>query len=142
MEWHAASVEESVSALATSARGLSRDEAAARLARYGPNRIAEAERVSAWKILREELTGFFNIILFCAALTAIAIGYLPGQRPKLHEVVFICTIIVLNTLISFVEEYKASQSIHSLHRIMRLRARVVREGEEAEVDSSDLVPGT
>lgn len=141
MEWHSFPIEEVIKTLATSMNGLSPSEASARLGRFGPNRIAEAGRVSAWRILREELTGFFNIILFCAVLTALAVGYLPGQRPKLHEVVFICAIIVLNTIISFVEEYKASQSIQSLHGIMRLRARVVRQGEELDVDAGDLVPG-
>lgn len=141
MEWHSASVEEVIKALGTTPNGLSTVEATARLDRFGPNRIAEAEQVSAWRILREELTGFFNIILFSAAMTAIAVGYLPGQRPRLHEVVFICTIIVLNTLISFMEEYKASRSIQSLRGIMRLRASVVRQGEEQVVDAGELVPG-
>ena len=139
--WHSLKLDEVFKSLETSPDGLLQSEASERLKRYGLNKIAEPEKVSALKILIGELTGFFNIILFFSAFLALSVGFLPGHIPKYHEVIFIFAIIILNTIISFIEEYKAAQSIQSLHKVMKIKAKVLRDGQEVEIDSSKIVPG-
>ena len=139
--WHSLKLDEVFKSLETSPEGLLQSAASERLKRYGPNKIAEPEKVSALKILIGELTGFFNIILFFSAFVALSVGFLPGHIPKYHEVIFIFAIIILNTIISFIEEYKAAQSIQSLHKVMKIKAKVLRDGQETEIDSSEIVPG-
>jgi Ca2+-transporting ATPase len=139
--WHSLKLDEVLKSLKTSPDGLLQSAASERLKRYGLNKIAEPEKVSALKILIGELTGFFNIILFFSAFVALSVGFLPGHIPKYHEVIFIFAIIILNTIISFIEEYKAARSIQSLHKIMKIKAKVLRDGKEAEIDSSEIVPG-
>jgi Ca2+-transporting ATPase len=139
--WHSLKLDEVFKSLDTSADGLLQSAASERLKHYGSNKIAEPEKVSALKILIGELTGFFNIILFFSAFVALSVGFLPEHIPKYHEVIFIFAIIILNTIISFIEEYKAAQSIQSLHKVMKLKAKVLRDGQEVEIDSSEIVPG-
>jgi Ca2+-transporting ATPase len=139
--WHSLKIDEVFKSLDISLDGLSQAEASERLRRFGPNSIEEPEKVSALKILIGEVTSFFNIILFFSAFVALSVGFLPGHVPKYHEVIFIFAIITLNTIISFIEEYKAAQSIQSLHKVMKLKVKVLRNGEEGEIDSTQLIPG-
>jgi P-type Ca2+ transporter type 2C len=139
--WHSLKLDEVFKSLETSPEGLLQSAASGRLKRYGPNQIAEPEQVSAIKILIGELTGFFNIILFFSAFVALSVGFLPGHIPKYHEVIFIFAIIILNTIISFIEEYKAARSIQSLHKVIKIKAKVLRDGRESKIDSSEIVPG-
>ena len=139
--WHSLKIDEVFKSLDISLDGLSQAEASERLRHFGPNSIEEPEKVSALKILIGEVTSFFNIILFFSAFVALSVGFLPGHVPKYHEVIFIFAIITLNTIISFIEEYKASQSIQSLHKVMKLKVKVLRNGEEGEIDSTQLIPG-
>jgi len=101
--WHSLKLDEVFKSLETSPDGLLQSAASERLKGYGLNKIAEPEKVSALKILIGELTGFFNIILFFSAFVALSVGFLPGHIPKYHEVIFIFAIIILNTIISFIE---------------------------------------
>jgi Ca2+-transporting ATPase len=139
--WYSLDVDEVLKSLETSPEGLSTSEAIERLKHYGLNKIAELGKISALKIFIRELTGFFNIILFFSAFVALSVGFLPGHIPKYHEVIFIFAIIIVNTFISFIEEYKAAQSIQSLHKVMKIKAKVLRDGKETEIDASEIVPG-
>jgi Ca2+-transporting ATPase len=123
--WHSLKFDEIFKSLETSPGGLLQAEASERLRRFGPNSIEEPEKVSALKILIGEVTSFFNIILFFSAFVALSVGFLPGHVPKYHEVIFIFAIIILNTIISFIEEYKAAQSIQALHKVMKLKVKVL-----------------
>ena len=55
--WHALSVDAAFDAARTGPDGLDDSEAQNRLAHYGPNRLAPPKPVSAWRILRDQLTG-------------------------------------------------------------------------------------
>jgi Ca2+-transporting ATPase len=109
--WHSLKLDEVFKSLETSPEGLLQSVASERLKRYGPNKIAEPEKVSALKILIGELTGFFNIILFFSAFVALSVGFLPGHIPKYHEVIFIFAIIILNTIIRFLRFYSKNLSL-------------------------------
>jgi hypothetical protein len=74
--WHAIEVADVVQRLGTSERGLSSTEAAARLTRYGHNRLRVAPPVAAWKILAAQFRSV--IVMLLAAATAVAA--LSGDR--------------------------------------------------------------
>ncbi|MCC6224511.1 MAG: cation-transporting P-type ATPase [Thermoleophilia bacterium] len=114
--------------------GLSSDEAARRLVEDGPNAIAEARGPSH---VRELLSGFVQ--LFALLLWAGAALALIGGLPELAAA--IVTVIVVNAVFAFVQEYRAERAVAALRRVLPQRARVRRDGEATEIGSETVVPG-
>ncbi|HMI80214.1 MAG TPA: cation-transporting P-type ATPase [Solirubrobacterales bacterium] len=114
--------------------GLSSREAERRLLRYGPNRL-ERRRGSRWpRQLARQLTHPLALLLWgAAALAAIA-----GITPVAIAVV---VVIVLNAAFAFAQERQAERAVEALQSYIPQRARVLRDGREAEVDATGLVPG-
>ena len=115
-------------------QGLSADEAAARLSRYGPNELVERGGRSPWRILLEQLTGTLVLILIVAAVVSALVG-------DIKDAVAILAIVVLNAILGFVQEYRAEQAMAALKKLAVPLVRVRRGGQVAEVPAHDLVPG-
>ncbi|HET8956781.1 MAG TPA: HAD-IC family P-type ATPase, partial [Solirubrobacterales bacterium] len=114
--------------------GLSSREAARRLLSHGPNRL-ERRHGRRWpKQLARQFTHPLALLLWgAAALAAIA-----GITPVAVAVVIV---IVLNAVFAFAQEMQAERAVEALQGYIPQRARVLRDGEETEVDAVDLVPG-
>ncbi len=125
---------EVLGSLKTSKQGLTEEESADRLGKYGTNEIKKTKGISPFKIFVRQFTSFITIIL----LIAIAISLLMGEK---LDAIVISIIVVLNGLFGFVQEYKAEKAIEALKKLTALRARVIRAGIEKEIDSKELVPG-
>ncbi len=132
--WHALDRAAVESALATDERGLSEAEAARRLEHYGPNRLEETPPPSALAILLNQ----FKSPLIYILLAAAAITFLLGDY---IDTSVIGAVLVLNAVIGFTQERRAEASVRALMQLAAPRARVIREGREREVESSELVPG-
>jgi len=57
------------------------------------------------------------------------------------DAIVISIIVVLNGVFGFVQEYKAEQAIEALRKLTALKAKVIRNGQEIEINSKELVPG-
>ena len=90
--------------------GLSEQEAAARLEKYGPNQLTEQSGRSKWEILREQLSGIMVIILVVAAIVSVILG-------DYADAVVILAIVVLNAALGFQQDYKAEQSMAALKQM-------------------------
>jgi Ca2+-transporting ATPase len=133
--WHLASVEDALRRLASNATsGLSGAEAAARLARVGPNEIQAGRRRGALRLLLEQFTDFMILVLLAAALVAGAIG-------DLADTLVILVIVVLNAVVGFVQAFRAQRAIEALKALAAPSARLVRDGEALTVPARDVVPG-
>ncbi len=132
--WHALSVEAALSAAETDRSGLSDAEAEARLARYGPNRLSPVPPTSALAILRDQLTGVVVLLLMAAA----GLSLLLGDR---LEAAAIAAVLVINTLIGFLTEWRARRAMEALLDLDVPRATVVRQGQLRLIDAQTLVPG-
>jgi magnesium-transporting ATPase (P-type) len=133
--WHSKTADEVVSMLGTDQRqGLSHEEARGRLERYGPNRIRSGEMKPWYLILLHQFTDPLIYILLVAAGVSLLF-----DEPI--DAAVILAVVLINGTIGFVQEYRARKSIRSLAEMSAPRARVVRGGEEAEVDSEEVVPG-
>jgi len=126
--------EEVLGSLKTSKNGLTEEESVNRLEKYGKNELKKAKGISPLKIFIRQFTSFITIIL----LVAIAISLLMGE---MLDAIVISMIVVLNGIFGFVQEYKAEKAIEALKKLTALKARVIRDGKEEEIDSKDLVPG-
>ena len=133
--WHCLPTAEVAGQLGTDpAAGLTRDEAASRLARYGPNAIQEGEKRSPWRMLADQFTDFMIIVLLVAAVISGFIG-------EVVDTVAILVIVVMNGIIGFIQEYRAEQAMAALKKLAAATARVLRDGAVVEVPAAELVPG-
>ncbi len=120
-------------AAAPAGGGLSGDEAAARLARFGPNEIAP-ERRSRLRALAGKLNGPVPWLLEAAVVLEVAAG-------KAVEAVIIALLLAFNAALSFAQEGRAQGALALLAQRLRIRARVRRDGRWQVVDARELVPG-
>lgn len=135
MPWFCQDGESCINALATNPEtGLSATEAAARLERFGPNRLREKKPVPKWKVFLSQFQDFMIYVL----LVAVVIAAIEGQT---IEAVAIMTILLLNGVLGFVQEYRAEQALEALKQMSAPTASVIRDGLEIELPSEELVPG-
>jgi len=74
------------------------------------------------------------LVLLVAVVMTLALG-------EYIDTGVILAVVLLNTVIGYVQEFKAEESMRALKRMVRSRASVVRGGREQEVDTADPVPG-
>jgi len=128
------SISDAIKFIDTSQTGLSEEEARQRLEKYGVNELKQREKISPFQILIRQFTSSIVFILLAALVISLLIG------EKLDAIV-ISTIVVLNGVFGFVQEFKAEKAIEALRKLTALKATVVRDGKEMEIDSRELVPG-
>lgn len=133
-EWHAAPANEAYARLDSRPGGLTSDEAARRLAQYGPNILPKTEGNEALKILIRQVHDPLIYVL----LVSTALAMLTG---KVFDGLVILGVIVLNAIIGFVQEYRANRAIKALSSMVPVYAMVRRDGQRHMILSSELVPG-
>jgi Ca2+-transporting ATPase len=132
--WHTLTAEAALAALASTAGGLSGDEAAGRLLRLGPNRLTEARARGPWRMLLDQFRDFMILVLLAAAAISGFIG-------DVTDTLVILLIVLLNAVIGFVQEYRAERAIAALKALAAPSAQVRRSGQTLILPSADLVPG-
>ncbi|MBI5100412.1 MAG: cation-transporting P-type ATPase [Nitrospirae bacterium] len=134
MNWYQIGVKEVFQKLETSEKGLTEAEAKQRIAQYGPNKLAEEEKISKLKILLHQFTSpLIYILLIAGIVTLLLEEYIDSG------VIF--AVVILNAIIGFIQEYKAEESVRALKKMVVPKAKVLREGKEKEINSEELVPG-
>ncbi len=131
---YAKEVSEVVELLASSLSGLPAGEHDKRLGSYGPNKLKEKKQKSIWEILLSQVNNPVVYLLVAAVIVSLIFGDIP-------ESIAIAVVIVLNTIIGFWMELQARQSMESLHKIDRISADIMLDGEQKEIDAEELVPG-
>lgn len=122
------------SELETSKRGLSTEEAEKRLEKYGANQIEEIKKTPIIYEFLANLYQLLALLLWAASILAFISG-----TPQLG--LAIIAVIIINAIFSFWQEYQAEKAIEALKRILPTTAKVIRDGKESEILSSQLVPG-
>lgn len=131
----ALSTTEVLQRLATDGKqGLDAAEAAARLLRHGPNRLAETAPRPAWLRFLDQFKSLLILLLLGAAVLAGAVG-------DLKDTLVIASVVLLNAALGFVQEYRAEAALAALKNMLAPVARVRRGGGTREVDAASLVPG-
>jgi Ca2+-transporting ATPase len=101
---------------------------------YGKNELPEiAKHSTLWLFLSQ----FANPLMY-AMIAAAVISFVLEDT---FTAWFIVLVMISNAVVSFYQEHKANQSLRTLQQMVRLRARVIREGREREIDAAEVVPG-
>ena len=134
LTWYQLGARETFERQKTSENGLRREEAEKRLDRFGFNKLVEEERVSKLRILCHQFTSpLIYILLVAGGVTILLREYIDSG------VIF--SVVLLNALIGFIQEHKAEKGVRALIKMVVPKAKVVRDGEEKEIPSEEVVPG-
>jgi magnesium-transporting ATPase (P-type) len=114
--------------------GLSGEQAAERLERYGPNLLPRVAGPSPWRLLARQVASPLLYALLASAAVAIALG-------ELEDGLVVLAVVVLNSAIGFVQEFRAGRAIAALADLVAEPAAVHRDGRWLEVPAEDVVPG-
>jgi Mg2+-importing ATPase len=120
-------------ALTSAAGGLSSAEAARRLRELGPN-VLVSHGVTALSVLVRQLKSYLLLLLLAAAVVSAVVG-------DRTEALIIGGIMLLSVGLSFLNEYRSEKAVEALHAQIRHLAFVDRDGQPAEVNVTDIVPG-
>ncbi|GAB1693620.1 cation-translocating P-type ATPase [Krasilnikovia sp. M28-CT-15] len=133
--WYARPADAVVAAFDSNAeRGLTRSDAAQRLVRYGPNKIAQEKPPSAWMVALQQFRDPMNLMLVAVVLVSVAIG-------EVSTSIIVALLITLNVVLGSRQELKARASVDALAKMQVPEARVVREGDLLSRPAAELVPG-
>lgn len=121
--------------------GLTSEEARARLRQAGPNALAAAEEVPAFKRLVAQFTDPLIYLLVAAAVVSLAAWIADGADGVPWDAIVIAVIVVLNGVLGYVQEARAQQAVAALQRMAVASAGVVRDGRERRVPAPEVVPG-
>ena len=132
--WHACQTERVLQELDTETQGLHEEEAKERINAYGENSLPQAKGESLLKIILHQIINPLIFILIAAAVASILIG-------EAKDAVFIFLVILINSTLGTIQEYKAEKSAASLQNLLKIKAQVKRNGEVKEIDSHFIVPG-
>lgn len=121
-------------ALGTDGAGLSAGEAARRLAELGPNQLEEEPPTPAIAVLARQFRSPLIYILVAATVVTVLLA-------EYIDAAVIAFVLALNAVIGFTQERKAEGAVRALMQLVVPHARVVRAGQEWQIDSRELVPG-
>ncbi|MGI5876475.1 MAG: calcium-translocating P-type ATPase, PMCA-type [Dethiobacteria bacterium] len=135
MHWQTKTRAETENELGSSREsGLSTSEALNRLQQYGYNEIKQGPKTTLLTRIKEQLLSFMIIILLAASFLSVLLG-------QFTDAAVILVIIIINTVISLIQENKAEKSLEALQQYAAPTAKVYRDGNLQEIAARELVPG-
>lgn len=114
--------------------GLNESEYLHHLEKYGANELQEQERDSILKVFLSQFKDFLVVVLLIANVVSIL-------TDNIESAIVIIVVILLNAILGTVQYVKAGRSLESLKALSSPYSKVVRNGVQMQVESSDIVPG-
>ena len=114
--------------------GLTNETVLARRVEYGENRLPQEKGVSRWMILLNQLKSPLVYIILAAAGISLALG-------ELGDFAIIMAVVVIDVILGYIQEYQAQRTYEALKGLLKPTTTVIRDGERAEVEVWELVPG-
>ncbi len=145
MKYYLENREKVLQELNTSAQGLSSSEAAERLQQNGKNLLIEEKKRSTWQKFLDSITDPMILMLLGAALVQVIVTILETRGSfsigSFTDVFVILAVIIINAIMSLVQENKAEAAMSALMEMTAETSRVLRDGETVLIKSEDLVVG-
>ncbi|MBZ1348940.1 MAG: HAD-IC family P-type ATPase [Candidatus Liptonbacteria bacterium] len=133
-QWHTKSIAEVLTALSSSERGLTKEEAGRRFKKYGLNKLPEGKIDSFPVIFLRQFQSPLIYILLVAAVIVFAMG-------KIVDGFVILIVLVFNAIVGTIQEGRARNIFLALKKFSETSATVMRDGKEILVRDVEVVPG-
>ena len=125
--------------LNSNAEGLSTEQAQQILAKNGPNKLDEAKKVTLVQRFIQQLKDPMIIILLVAAAVSAVTAFYSGE--SFTDVFIILAVVILNAVMGVYQESKAEKAIEALSKMTAATSKVIRDGKQTVVESTELVVG-
>lgn len=132
--WHSVDQDRVFQKLNSSESGLEESEVKRRLKQFGPNTLQIKTSETIPRIFLRQLNNPLVYVLIFSTLLALLLG-------KFADSLVIFGVVVLNTLIGFIQEYRANKTIKALSAMVPSKTTVIRNADTKLVHSYQIVPG-
>ncbi|MCE5214775.1 MAG: HAD-IC family P-type ATPase [Methanobacterium sp.] len=133
--WYTLSKDDASKKLGVSPKdGLNSTEAAKRLKSYGPNILEEEKEKPGWRKWLEQYKAYMQIVLVIAAIVSLFIA-----EYRTFLLLLLLTVFIAN--LGYRQEAKASRSVAALNKMMKVVAKVRRDGQITQIEAENIVPG-
>ena len=122
-------------------RGLSADDAAARLEQCGRNELAAEKKAPAWRRFLAQFGDVLVVLLLVATVVSTALWLYERDTNLPYESIAIFAVVLLNATMGFIQETRAEAAVAALRAMSASEASVIRGGERRKVPAAELVPG-
>ena len=113
----------------SSLSGLNDKEVRLRLKRYGLNELPKEQKKSKFDIFIDSFKDPIIYVLIVAAILSLVVG-------ETIDALAILFIIVVDAIVSTIQEYKAEENAEALKNLIKVKVKVIRENRHFEVESS------
>lgn len=141
MNFYTKSSQEVLAELGSKESGLPLQEVSQRQRKYGPNELQQGKKKTNFQRFLDQFKDAMIIILLVAAAISFVIACVEGEPKEFFEPGLILLIVVLNAVMGVMQESKAEKALDALKSMSAPHSRVIRNGEEQVIESSQLVPG-
>ena len=132
------STEEVFKEVQSSPSGLSSQEAASRLEKYGANTLQEGKKKSLLEKFVDQFKDFMILVLLVAAVVSM---FAHSGEPDPTDAIIILAVVLLNAILGVFQESKAEEAIEALKKMASPVASVLRDGHVEHIKGEDIVVG-
>jgi Ca2+-transporting ATPase len=134
--WHAMTAEQVCGELGVDpTAGLDPADVERRRAKYGANKLAEAEKEPGWHAFLRQYQDLMQLVLVGAAVVSVV------ALQEWHTAIVVLAVTLLNAILGLNQEGKAAESVAALQKMLVVKAHVRRGGAVSDVAAEELVPG-
>ena len=119
----------------SSSQGLSVNQIEELRTKYGTNSLTSKKKISIWQRFLAQFKDFMIIVLIVAALLS---GFVAQEWT---DAAIIMIVVILNAVLGVFQETRSEEAINALKKMATPNAHVRRDGQIAEIPSTELVPG-
>lgn len=133
-KWHAIDYKEVLENFESSLQGLELEEVNKRRQKYGLNELKRKNKDGILKVLWRQINNPLIWVLIGSSTLATALG-------KITDGMVVLAVVVVNSIIGFIQEYKAGKAIEALSNMVPENAMVIRNDNIITIPVSEIVPG-
>ncbi|MFA9192174.1 HAD-IC family P-type ATPase [Flavobacterium sp. FZUC8N2.13] len=133
-KWHVIDYKEVLENFESSLQGLELEEVETRRQKYGANELKRKNKDGILKVLWRQINNPLIWVLIGSSTLATALG-------KITDGMVVLAVVVVNSIIGFIQEYKAGKAIEALSNMVPENATVIRNGNIITIPVSEIVPG-
>ncbi|HPE40819.1 MAG TPA: HAD-IC family P-type ATPase [Bacteroidales bacterium] len=133
-QWHSIDYEAALDILQSSLHGLDGEEVKIRSSKYGLNEIKRKNKDTVLKVLWRQINNPLIWVLIGSSTIATLLG-------KITDGMVVLAVVIVNSIIGFIQEYKAGKAIEALSCMVPENATVIRNGNMVTIPVSEIVPG-
>jgi P-type Ca2+ transporter type 2C len=131
-----------IAALASDARrGLTAEDARARLEQYGRNELEAEKPIPPWRRFLSQFENVLVVLLLVATAISAALWAFERDATLPYEAIAIFAVVLLNAAMGYMQESRAEAAVAALRAMSAAGAAVIRNGERRTIAASDTVPG-